>query len=131
MKKKIKEFKAEMASGTIEKDDLQEIYNFEKVILKKILELNVDVKNLMKYFAQTHKQMNMCDSSITNSEYALKRLDSIQNMELFHIIYQELQHNFGQYFSAILGYVSGSMADNEFYESDTKITQMKESGEFK
>ena len=101
------------------------IATVSKDIFKKLLELNILYKNLNINFANNEKQEEMCRSSIANSEKALKLIDTIENNEIILYLYNELQANFGQYIATILGYVSGSLSDDRYYQDDKEITKMK------
>lgn len=116
---------SEVVKAEVETDDESMIATVRKDIFKKLLELNILYKNLNINFANNEKQEEMCRSSIANSEKALKLIDTIENDEIILYLHNELQVNFGQYIATILGYVSGSLSDDRYYQNDKKLTRMK------
>lgn len=116
---------SEVVEAEIEKDDESMIAYAQKDIFKKLLELNILYKNLNINFATDKKLEDVCRTSIANSEKALKLIDTIENNEIILYLYNELQANFGQYIATILGYVSGSLSDDRYYQDDKNLTKIK------
>lgn len=121
---------SEVVKAEVQTDDESMIATARKDIFKKLLELNILYKNLNINFANNEKQEEMCRTSIANSEKALKLIDTIENDEIILYLHNELQVNFGQYIATILGYVSGSLSDDRYYQNDKEITKMKKVKEY-
>lgn len=121
----LKGYQSEVVVGEIQKDDEDIFATAQKEVFKKLLEVNILIKTLNFDLAQTKTQEDMCISSIANSEKALQNINKIENGEIFMHLFNQLQRNFGMYFSAILGMVSGSFADDRIYKDDKQLTKYK------
>lgn len=125
MGKKVKEVKTQTQVFEITEDKKDEIVAIMKNNLKLLLQLNVNSRKITSMFANDLKTINIINSSIENSEYGLKKIDSIQNEEIILDFYSNLQKNVGELLANILSVVSGTFGSNRIYEEDTKLTQYK------
>lgn len=125
MGKKAKETKTQTQVFEITEDKKDEIVAIMKDNLKLLLQLNINSRKITSMFANDLKTINVINSSIENSEYGLKKIDSIQNEEIILDFYSNLQKNVGEILANILSVVSGTFGSNRIYEEDTKLTQYK------
>ena len=97
--------------------------------IKLLLQLNINNKKLCAMFTNDIKVINRINESISNSEYGLKKIDSIQNDEIILDFYSNLQKNFGVYLETTLSIISGTFGSNKIYEDDTQFTLFKQKQE--
>ena len=97
--------------------------------IKLLLQLNINNKKLCAMFTNDLKIINRINESISNSEYGLKKIDSIQNDEIILDFYSNLQKNFGAYLETTLSIISGTFGSNKIYEDDTQFTLFKQKQE--
>lgn len=63
---------------------------------------------------------NMCENSIKNSNKAIKNIldGRVKSSLSYNAIMQWIHDKYGQAFAQTLGFISGTFADEKFYESD-------------
>ena len=96
-----------------------------KEVCRKVLELNIALKEFSLKKAPNSTARNMCESSIANSKNGLKKIEEIENCETINDIIQRLGVKEWQLFCSILGVFSGTLNDDKFYEFDKEVSKWK------
>ena len=120
---------AKQVEVDVNEEQQKEIAEKMRGNIKLLLQLNINNKKLCAMFTNDLKIINRINESISNSEYGLKKIDSIQNDEIILDFYSNLQKNFGAYLETTLSIISGTFGSNKIYEDDTQFTLFKQKQE--
>ena len=96
-----------------------------KEVCKKILELNIALKEFNYENAPNTAARNMCLSSIENSKSGLEKIKNIENCESINDIFMRLGERELHLFFNILGVFSGTLNDDNFYDFDKEVSRWK------
>lgn len=120
---------AKQVEVNVNEEQQKEVAEKMRGNIKLLLQLNINNKKLCAMFTNDIKVINRINESISNSEYGLKKIDSIQNDEIILDFYSNLQKNFGAYLETTLSIISGTFGSNKIYEDDTQFTLFKQNQE--
>ena len=118
--------KGKVIRATIDDTELDNL----KEVVKTALQCNIAIKKFQLNHADKQEYVDMMNKSIENSNYALGRVDEIENVETINMpIVRAIGEKNWKIFIQILGVFSGSFGDPMCYESDKKITKAKQEQE--
>ena len=122
--------KENIKNGQVLKSELQDDqYELFVKLFIKCLETNIALKTLNMDFAANIKNplfVKMCKESIENSKSGLQRIVDVENVESFNSIIHIVGENNWKIFTSVLSAISGTFNDDNFYEFDKKLGNLKD-----
>lgn len=122
--------KENIKNGQVLKSELQDDqYELFVKLFIKCLETNIALKTLNMDFATNIKNplfVKMCKESIENSKSGLQRIVDVENVESFNSIIHIVGENNWKIFTSVLSAISGTFNDDNFYEFDKKLGNLKD-----